>query len=701
MSAVTQLVDSYIQGVSTAPDKDLEPGFVKEARNAYPDVTYGMTKRPGTTIINAMGASSDLDNAYYFLYRYNDKEELYFGIIYNSTIRVVNIATGVDATVVDNSNGTYLNGTKEDFRYRQKKDDLVLVNKSIPTALLQTTVAGTVTGHVNTIADLPATPTTGAIYVIKGIVGSADDYAVIWDGTTWAETIEPGMIDSFDQHTMPHRLRRTSTNNFVFEAIPWVSRSTGVLSRPTVPSFVGQPINNLFYHKNRLGFVSQDNVILSQPLDFYNFWKLSALTQTDADPIDLTASSLQDVTLFAVQPLTQGLVLFSTREQFLMTAGTDGVLTPATAAIRSISTYEMYSKFDPLYVDDQVFFATDASSYTRVLSMQTRGDNESPQFNDIGKPVSNYIPSGINRAVSSNQNQFVAFYDNSKSSVYIYRFFKEEGLTELKSWFRWDFPGKVLGMFSEQDQIFTAISANGQVYLTISYFQTTTAIPTIKETIGSTHINPSLDYMQAPAQVTYDSATKLSTIVVATVDPSNVEWEPTVIERYDGSSFNGTFWKCTRVSDTTYTVNADLSNHNNLLFGFTYPYELKIPRTYFRVNGKADYTASLTISRMNFALGRTGFVDFEVRGAVAQPVTELGPLNFFSLDTFRSVYEVDSLNYYLSDTSPIVDERFFSIPIHRKNSDFEIRVSSDSPYPVSLLSMAWEGQYSPRFYQRT
>ena len=687
MAAVTQSVDSYIMGVSTAPDKDIEPGYVKDARNVYPDITYGMTKRPGTTLINYLGKASDLDDAYYFIYRFNDKDELYFGAIYNKSLRIINAQTGVDATIVGGTNVAYLDGTKEDFRYRQKQEDLVIVNKSVTVAMDTDTVTGTVTGEVNTIAELPATPSTGDIYIIRGISGAADDYVISWDGSTWKETIQPGMKYKFDASTMPHRLVRTGTNAFKFEPIPWANRTTGVTTLEVVPSFVGKTISNLFFHKNRLGFTSSDNVILGQPNQLYNFWRVSALTLTDADPIDLTASSLRDVNLFAVQPLTQGLLLFSTREQFLMTAGNDGVLTPSTAAIRSISTYEMYQVFDPLFVNDKIFFASEASGYTRVLSMQPRGENNSPIFNDIGKPVSSYIPSGINRAISSNQNQFIALYDNSKSNAYFYRFYNEEGEVELKSWFRWDFPGKLLGIFFEQDQIFAAVSANDKVYLLLANIQTSLTASTIQTPKGNIFINPSLDYAQKPVSVAYNKNTKLSTITVASVDPNNSEWKPIVIEAYNGSTANGTFWECTKVTDTTYTVNANVTGITTLQFGFTYPYEINLPRTYYRSGDQADFTASLTVSRMNFALGRTGSVSFEVKPT--------GSANYLG------VGEVDTANYYLLDTSPIDDERFFAVPIHQKNHNFEIRLSSDSPYPVSLLSMAWEGHYSPRFYQRS
>ena len=172
--------------------------------------------------------------------------------------------------------------------------------------------------------------------------------------------------------------------------------------------------------------------------------------------------------------------------------------------------------------------------------------------------------------------------------------------------------------------------------------------------------------------------TKLSTITTTTVDPNNPEWKPVAIEIYSGGQANGAFWNLTKTSDTTYTVNVDLSNITGLLFGFTYPFDMEIPKTYFRNGEEADYTASLTIARMKFAMGKTGSVAFEVRPRGSAD--------------FNPVGEVDISNWYLLDSAPIDDERFFTVPVHQRNDNFDVRISSDSPYPVSLLSMTWEGQ---------
>lgn len=695
MAAVTQTVDTYVAGISTAPDKEIEPGYVKDALNTYPDTVQGMTKRPGSVMASNLGTSADLDDAYFFIYRWNDKEEMYMAWIIQDTVNnrgtitMRNILTNAAVTVTGGTNVAYLDGSKEDFRFRQRHDDLVLVNTTVTTAMGTATITGTVTGEVNTIAELPSTPTTGDIYIIRGIDGAQDDYVVTWDGSTWQETIQPTMEFEFDGSTMPHRLRRTATNAFTFEEIPWEDRTTGVTALATDPSFIGETIDNVFFYKNRLGFISEDNVIMSQTLDFYNFWRTSALTLTDADPIDLTASSLNDVYLFAVQPTTQGLLLFGTREQFVMTSGTNGVLSPSTASIRSLSTYEMYTHIDPVFVDNKVFFTSLAGNFTRVLTMEPRGENNSPIFTDVGRNVRNYIPNGMNRAFFSSQNSLFGIYDNTENFVYLYRFTDESDGLAMNSWFKWEYPGKVLGIFIEQDTLFVAVSANGQVYLTLSYLQQASINATVTLPSGDVFINPTLDYMQSPTTAVYDNSTRLTTVTVGTVDPNNTRWTPIAIECNTSNPQNGAFWELTPVSgsNTQYTVNADLSGVTNLQFGFAYPYEVTLPRTYYRQGGDADFTASLTISRMIFALGRTGAVQFEVRSNGSTTFTDVG--------------ENDISNWYVMDTAPIEGERFFNVPIHQKNDVFEIRVSSESPYPVSLLSMSWEGQYSPRFYRRT
>jgi len=58
-------------------------------------------------------------------------------------------------------------------------------------------------------------------------------------------------------------------------------------------------------------------------------------------------------------------------------------------------------------------------------------------------------------------------------------------------------------------------------------------------------------------------------------------------------------------------------------------------------------------------------------------------------------------NYYLADDVPLEEQNVFTVPIHQRSENVSVRLYSDTPFPVSLISMVWEGNYSPRFYRRT
>ena len=701
MAAVTQQIQSYLGGVSRQADKEKLPGYVRDVVNTYPDITFGMTKRPGLSWVRELGNASDFNNGFWFLFRWTESES-YIGFIKDATLRMYNFTTGASVQFNDGTEtsvtANYLIGLRNDFQFIQEEEIGLILNKNVTVAMDETSNApGTITGEVNTVAELPTIDNVspGDIYIVRGISGAADDFVLIWDGQTWQETVIPGAYTRFDATTMPYQIVRTNLNRFTFGPIDWEPRKTGIPGEgggSRRSSFVGYPLKHMFFHKNRLGFLAKDFVVMGQPVDFFNFWRLSSMTTSDADPIDLIASSTQEIRLFSTLGLTQGLLLFSEREQFVMTAGSDGVLTPATASIRSLSRLEMDTIITPALVGNEIMFTSNAPSYTRVFSMSTRGQNENPDFTDIGKIVSEWIPDGLDRLGANSQNSLLFLFGPDESNIYFYRQYSEGQQQILKSWFKWDMAGTVQGMFTEQDQIWIVLNTSNKCHLLKGNINPTPTSATVVSEDGQLIVNPCVDFLSTPSSITYDSSTQLSTITFPFTVFTKTGWSPIAIQITDpdNPAAAGAYWELTPASGNTFTVRANLTTSglmSNIRVGYTYPYEIELPKLYYRSpDGRADYTASLIIAREKFAMGKTGSVAFEVRprGSAA----------------FSGVGEVDQSNWYLLDSAPIDDERMFTLPLHQRNDNFDVRISSDSPYPVSLLSMAWEGQYSPRFYRR-
>ena len=82
MSSITQTIPSYTGGISQQPDELKLPGQVSKAKNVYPDLVNGLTKRPGGKLIKSLSDGSDnsATNGRWFHY-YRDENEQYIGQI--------------------------------------------------------------------------------------------------------------------------------------------------------------------------------------------------------------------------------------------------------------------------------------------------------------------------------------------------------------------------------------------------------------------------------------------------------------------------------------------------------------------------------------------------------------------------------------------------------------------------------------------
>ena len=100
-----------------------------------------------------------------------------------------------------------------------------------------------------------------------------------------------------------------------------------------------------------------------------------------------------------------------------------------------------------------------------------------------------------------------------------------------------------------------------------------------------------------------------------------------------------------------------------------------------------DFSAHLNISRVKFSCGKSGAVTFKLK---AQGSSE-----------WIDIQAVSDANYYEANTLPIKSEQQITVPINQRNMNFNLKVTSELPFPVSLNSMMWEGMYTPRYYRRS
>jgi hypothetical protein len=206
--------------------------------------------------------------------------------------------------------------------------------------------------------------------------------------------------------------------------------------------------------------------------------------------------------------------------------------------------------------------------------------------------------------------------------------------------------------------------------------------------------NPCIDMFAQATDVTYDPDTKQSKCYIPyndidyltpiiylaneTLDnPIDAGWY--VEPEETGTDANGNYFV---------VYNEDLSVvKDRVIVGYKYALEIELPTIYYRPEENiTDYTAALTVGRVKFACGLNGSFGFKIKSR--------------GREEWEDVIANSRADYYLADTTPIVGSEVFVIPINQRSTNYSMKLYSDTPYPVSLNSMTWEGNYSPRFYRR-
>ena len=566
---------------------------------------------------------------------------------------------------------------------------------------------------VGSSADLPTESFNGHNLKVRNTNSADDDYYLEYEafnGTRgkgfWKESRARNVSPGLSASTMPHQLENTGATTFTFGPVTWTDRQVGDDNSNPKPSFIGFKITSTFFYNNRFGILSEDNVFFGVANDSFNFFVKSALTQVDSDPVDLNVASVRPVVLNDVLPSPQGLMLFSARQQFQVYSASSTTLTPSTAVIRSISNYEMSSNISPVNVGTTAAFVNTVPGYSKLFTLQLREIEQSPLVVDISKVVLEWIPDTIDSLTVSPQNSLIMMTDRDSSYMYIYRFYNNGEKDLFQAWVKWQLVGTIQAADIIDDDVLVVSQQEDQYTIgkiTLDQIPTGDVIATTDSMDG----NPCLDMATRPVKpatdveaVVYDETNDITKIYVPYTPIDDKEAVmflalPTADQNTDSAIDSDIGYYAAAIerieTNTNYRyfeVKGKFTDYaDGIIVGYGYDFDVTLPKLYYRPEvNETDYTATLTISRVKFSVGRTGAVRFKLKADGS--------------NEWKNVEHTTDGDRYSADTNPVKSERQFTVPIHQRNTNFELKVTSNFPYPVSLVSMMWEGNYSPRFYRR-
>ncbi len=260
---------------------------------------------------------------------------------------------------------------------------------------------------------------------------------------------------------MPVQLYKAfdASNNiyFVMKLIDYPGRTVGDDLTNPFPSFADYEegtngvedalytINDIFFHRNRLGFISDENVILSEAANYFNFFANTVLSVLDTSVIDVAVSNNQVAILKSAIPFQESLLLFSDLQQFKLTS--DDFLTPTSVAVDVATNFETSTEAKPVPAGKTIFFPFQRGAFSGIREYMIDVASETNDANEVTSHVPEFITGTVKKmAVSSNEELLCVLSDTDRRDLFIYKYYYNDQEKLQSSWSKWVFDGEIVDM---------------------------------------------------------------------------------------------------------------------------------------------------------------------------------------------------------------------------------------------------------------
>ena len=560
----------------------------------------------------------------------------------------------------------------------------------------------------------------------------------------WEETVAPNIIAGFNASKMPHALvaLRDSNGNitsFKFcelsggssnpNGVRWADREVGDTTTNPDPSFVGENISQIFFYRNRLGFIAGEEIILSQPGSYHNFFNVSAITTSDDNPIDISVSDSKPAYINHVVPTQKGIMMFSEAGQFMLFSESD-TFSPKTARLKKVAAYECSPTIKPIDMGTTYMFANRAGAYTRAFEMAIVDESVPPKIIDQTRVVPEFLPKSLNVNSGSADLGLVTFGKNddtysettpvqTSSTIFTYKYFDTGDQREQSAWYTWTIKGVLRHCFYDSGFFYTVTHQKNNEYILSRYEYLS------EDTIGGksmtkrryvigdsqSSVNPTSGYGGVRVRRTLDAA--LDNLVVykqgdsnnttagVTVSYSTSTKKTTITLPYTLENSYSTSIVVLSGDEAGVVKIPDSTSGTTLLFddldmttwhmaiGTVYYTSVELPQYYYAYDqGKYDIDGDLRISGYNFELGVSGPIQFYINDSNGDANTYIQEYTGMVSD-WNKFQEIPSLMY-----------SSVRVPIYKKNDQFRFYIFITQPFSSTIVSASWDGRYNTRRHVR-
>ena len=572
-------------------------------------------------------------------------------------------------------------------------------NASTPVGELLNVVAS----KVNDVGDLPSQCKHGMVVEVVNSNAEEDNHFVKFFGNndkdgegTWEECAKPGRLIRLKRSRMPIILIRTADGNFrlteldgsnytisgtQYSVPQWDDAIVGDDVTNPEPSFIGKGVSKLLFFRNRFAILADENIVMSRPGDFTNFFAKSAIQLIASDPIDISASSEYPAVLFDGIQVNTGLLLFSKNQQFMLTTDSD-VFSPTTAKINALSTYNFNFATNPISLGTTVGFLDNAGKFSRFFEMAQIQREGEPEVIEQSAVVARLFEKDLKLISNSRENSVIFFSEEGTSTLYGYRYFDNIRERKLAAWFKWTLTGTIQYHCMQDDNLYVVVRNNSKDQL-LKY-----AIKMDSNTFAIAENRVHLDHLMSvtTGSNTYDATTNETTFP----KPTGIE-STSQLAAYDVDSGDqlGRYGLIT-IDGSNLKIDGNWSSQT-FLIGHQFTMQVDLPTIYYVTregeNFRADTRSSLVLHRAKFGFGPIGLYETTLSRTGRVDYTE--------------VHELTGADRYTANNASTLEDNLLrEVPIYDRNINVALTVKSTHPAPATIHNLIWEGAYNTKFYQR-
>ena len=547
---------------------------------------------------------------------------------------------------------------------------------------------------VQKFSDLPVPAINNQVVEITGEAGNTfDNYYVkfIEADQLWEETVAPDTQTTIDETTMPHVLIRTADGNFRFTQVDgstytisatdytvpaFGQRLVGDTETVPNPSFIGRKLNDVFFHRNRLGFLADENVIFSRAGEFFNFFP-ETITQTLAtDPIDVAGTHTKVSILRHAISFDEELLLFSDQTQFILTGG--NTLTSENVRIDVTTEFENDKDVKPIGAGSNVFFAFPKGNFTGFREFFIASDTDTKQADDITANVPKFVPSNVFKLTSATtENIFVALSSDESNALYIYQYYISQGRRLQSAWSKWTYgttsTDNILNIDFIENELFIVNQRADGVYLE------KIDVSPAKVDTGETYLTH-LDRKLNNTQITenYNSGTNQTTITL----PYTINNTMKVVGKSGASNKAGQEITTVSQSGTDIVVTGDITAQNYFI-GEQYEFKFTFSQQFIQTADTQGSRISVKEGRLQI---RNWNVSFNDTGFFTTEVIPVGR------DTSSTTFTGTITGSGLLGTVNLEDGDY-TFAVQSENDKLTVTIKNDSHLPSNFINASWQGYY--------